>query len=304
MAGTDRDEPGEAEPGQSGTDTVRYGTVDRHYGLELATRDPAEDGPIWMVNLMKYRTVADYDDSGDSGVSGVGDGGPISGLAADDRYAPIDVLADIGAEVAFLGTVEHQFLNPEPRWDRVGVVRYPTRRSFIEMQRRDDFKAQHVHKDAGMEQTIVMGTVPIPFPRADPDRMRPWDEVPNPPSADDGPVMVIHVVSYEASEDNGADPAMVTPSEMRAYTEAATAVAVEQGVRIAGWFGVEGTIVGDGRIWHQVRFNAFPSLAAFMVVATDPARLEAQKRHRERAIADTYTLITRPSINRFETLLD
>jgi len=146
--------------------------------------------------------------------------------------------------------------------------------------------------------------VPIPFPHAAPDQMRPWDEVPNPPSAHDGPVMVIHVVSYETSEDNGADPAMVTPPQMRAYTQAATAVAVAQGVRIAGWFGVEGTIVGDGRIWHQVRFNAFPSVAAFMVVATDPARLEAQQRHRERAIADTYTLVTRPSINRFETLLD
>ena len=31
------------------------------------------------------------------------------------------------------------------------------------------------------------------------------------------------------------------------------------GVRIAGWFAAEGTIVGDGRTWDQVRFNAFPS---------------------------------------------
>jgi hypothetical protein len=295
MAGSEQRELGRTDT--SHTDTVRYGTVDRDYGLRLATCDPAEDGPIWMVNLMKYRAVADYADS-------ASDSEPISGLAADDRYAPVGVLAEIGAEVAFLGTVEHQFLNPEPLWDRVGVVRYPTRRSFIDMQRRDDFKQQHAHKDAGMEQTIVMGALPIPFPRVAPDQIRPWDEVPNPPSAHDGPVMVTHVVSYETTEDNGPDPAMVTPAEMRAYSQAATAVAVQQGVRIAGWFGVEGTIVGDGRIWHQVRFNAFPSLAAFMVVATDPARLEAQKRHRERAIADTYTLVTRPSINRFETLLD
>lgn len=277
------------------TDQVRYGTVDRDYGLRLATCDPADDGPIWMVNLMKYREVADYGEAG-----GAGDTAPISGAEADDRYAPVEVLAEIGADVAFFGDVEIQALNPEPRWDRVGVVRYRTRRSFIEMQQRNDFKAQHVHKDAGMEQTIVMGCVPIGSPQVSPDQVRPWDQVPNPPSESDGPVMVIHVVSFET--DGTDDPAMVTPDEMRRYSDAAATVAVEQGVRIAGWFGVEGTIVGDGRVWHQVRFNAFPSLAAFLVVVNDPARLEAQQHHRERAIADTYTLITRPRIDRIEEL--
>ena len=54
-----------------------------------------------------------------------------------------------------------------------------------------------------------------------------------------------------------------------------------------------GTIIGDGREWDQVRFNAFPSKAAFMAVAQDPARLEAQKEHREPAISDAYALIVR-----------
>jgi hypothetical protein len=61
---------------------------------------------------------------------------------------------------------------------------------------------------------------------------------------------------------------------------------------------VEGTILGDGRQWDQIRFNVFPSRAAFMAVVFDPERLEAQKAYRETAIADTYTLITRPSIDR------
>ena len=69
------------------------------------------------------------------------------------------------------------------------------------------------------------------------------------------------------------------------------------GVRINGWFAVEGTILGDGRSWDQIRFNEFPSKAAFMAVVTDPARLEAQKGHREVAIADTYTMILRPTLN-------
>ncbi|HAN35541.1 MAG TPA: hypothetical protein DCQ52_08845, partial [Acidimicrobiaceae bacterium] len=50
--------------------------------------------------------------------------------------------------------------------------------------------------------------------------------------------------------------------------------------------------------WDQIRFNVFPSRAAFMAVVMDPERLAAQAAHRETAIADTYTLITRPSIDR------
>lgn len=69
-------------------------------------------------------------------------------------------------------------------------------------------------------------------------------------------------------------------------------------MRIAAWLQAEGTILGDGRTWDQVRFNAFPSRQAFMTVALDPERLAAQAAHREVALADTYTLIVRPTINR------
>jgi hypothetical protein len=31
-----------------------YGKIDHEYGHKLATTDPADDGPVWMVNLMKY----------------------------------------------------------------------------------------------------------------------------------------------------------------------------------------------------------------------------------------------------------
>ena len=35
-----------------------------------------------------------------------------------------------------------------------------------------------------------------------------------------------------------------------------------------------------------------------MAVARDPGRLAAQREHRETAIADTYTMILRPTIDR------
>ena len=270
------------------TDAPRYGTVDREYGMRLATTPPDEDGPVWMVNLMKYRDVADYPDGARA------DGPAISGREADDLYTPLESLAGVGAEIVFGGDVDLQLLGDAPIWDRVGVVKYPTRRSFIEMQSRPDFRRQHVHKEAGMQETIVIGCQPFDLP-AWPDGVdQPdWADVPHPPTEDDGPVMVIHVLKY-----NDATDAAMTPEDMDAYSRSAAETAGPHGVRVAGWFAAEGTILGDGRTWDQVRFNLFPSKAAFMAVVTDPARLEAQRAHREPAIADTYTMIVRPTIDR------
>jgi len=258
---------------------VRYGQVDRDYAIRLATTPADEDGPVYMVNLMKYREKADYTDGTELN---------ISGREADDLYAPVGPLAAIGASMVFLAEVDTQLLGDAPMWDRIAVVRYPTGRSFIDMQSRTDFKEKHVHKEAGMAETIVMGCTPIEVPK--PTEQPSWADVPHPATEDDGPVVVMHVIKYV---DGGV-------TDMVAYQNAAGAVAVPHGARINGWYDVQGTIMGDGRQWDQVRFNAFPSKAAFMAVAADPARLAAQKEHREPAIADTYALILRPSVNRLE----
>jgi hypothetical protein len=36
----------------------KYGRIDKDYAMALATRPPEDDGPIYMVNLMKYQYVA------------------------------------------------------------------------------------------------------------------------------------------------------------------------------------------------------------------------------------------------------
>jgi hypothetical protein len=257
--------------------TVRYGTIDTDYAMRLATS--TDDAPIYMINLMKYREVADYGDGTDSGRSG---------QDADDEYAPLESLAAIGAEVVFFADVETQLLGAEPTWDRIGVVKYPSRRAFIDMQSRPEFQAKHVHKEAGMERTIVMGGQPVPVPELPADAPA-WADVPHPATDDDGPVVLLHVLKFHEGK---------LETDMTTYQQAAGEVAVPNGVRIAGWFGIEGTIVGDGRSWDQARFNSFPSKAAFMAVAMDPARLAAQHAHREVAIADTYTMILRPRLDR------
>lgn len=264
--------------------TVRYGTPNVEYAMKMATTAPEDDGPVWMVNLMKYRDVADYADGRET---------TLTGQQADDAYSPIDSLLAVGAQPVFFGDVDQQLLGDSPVWDRIGVVKYPTRKSFIDMQSLPSFQDSHHHKDAGMETTIVIGTQPMDVPSA-PDGVErvDWADVPHPPTDDDGPVVVVHVLRFE-----DAESAHQTPSQMEQYQSAAGKVALGHGVRINAWFAVEDTIVGDGRAWHQVRFNEFPSKAAFMAVVMDPARLAAQHDHREVAIADTYTMIVRARVN-------
>lgn len=259
---------------------VRYGQVNTELIKSWLRADPAEDRPFWAVNLMKYRAVADYTDGRISS---------LTGREADDEYTPYESLSAIGAEIVFVADVDTRLLGDETEWHRIGVVKYPSHKAFIEMQSRPDFIKKHVHKDAAMEKTFVIACQPIPAPDIPPDAPD-LDAVPHPATDEDGPIVVLHVIRFvdeEASIDS-----------MSAYTDAAANVAVANGARISGWFQAEGTIVGDGRTWDQVRFNAFPSKRAFMAVAADPVRLAAQRTHRETAIADTYTMILRPSQDR------
>ena len=198
-----------------------YGTVDHDYGMRLATCDPAADGAIYMLNLMKYRDEAHYGPDGHGGVSG---------READDRYAPFDVLAAIGAAVCFTADV----LEASEDWDRVGVVRYPTRRAFIEMQSRQDFQEKHVHKEAGMDHTIVMTTLPV---AALPGKAKPRR-------------ILLEVWAGDAPPSVGAERATTS--------DVAT-------------FAVEGTIVGDGRAWSGARYTTLDTDADVRLAGATPA---------------------------------
>ncbi|HEY5108355.1 MAG TPA: hypothetical protein VII96_01960 [Acidimicrobiales bacterium] len=259
--------------------TISYGTIDTEYARRLASVAPEEDGPIWMVNLMRYRDRAVYADGRET---------ELTGREADDRYAPFGPFRTVGAELVFLSDVEAQFLGGDQEWDRIAVVRYPTRRSFLEMQELPEYLELHEHKDAGMASTFVIAGRPVELPELPSDAPA-LDEVPHPSTPEDGPVVILHVLKYHEGH---------VSEDMELYTGEAARIALPHGVRIGAWLDVEGTIVGDGRGWDQVRFNVFPSKEAFLAVALDPERLAAQADHREPAIADTYTLMLRPMINR------
>ena len=190
----------------------KYGTIDKEYGVHLATRPPEHDGPIYMVNLMKYHDIAQYTE--DAGVDK-----PISGREADDRYNPASILAKIGATIVFVGDVISNREGDED-WDRIAIVRYATRKSFIDMQSRKDFSDKHVHKAAGMQRTIIVCC-------------RPEDE-----SLD------------QRGRPKSDDDRLVAMVVRRTSDRSAALREISGAVNLSA----EGTIIGDGRKWDTVQF--------------------------------------------------
>jgi hypothetical protein len=119
--------------------------IDNDYGKRL--RSPAADGPIYMLNLTRYLPDVDY----------VHSSAAVNTEAPDGRYAPLGVLASIGATLCFVADV----VASPGSWHRVAAVGYPSRRAFIEMAGRQDFRDWHHNKSARIEQAIVMGTMPM-----------------------------------------------------------------------------------------------------------------------------------------------
>jgi hypothetical protein len=198
----------------------RYGEPNWALISRWMALSPDSDPPFLAVNLMRYRALAEY-----------ADGRPtsLSGREADDTYAPLGPLAAVGAEPVFFADVLEQPAG-EPVFERVAIVRYPSRAKFFEMQRREDFQELHEHKDAGMEFTIVF-------------------------AAD-------HAGEVRSS---GGDGALVL--RLRRLRPGGVPGAPVEGVEPIMRLWVEGVIIGDERTWDEARIDrvtldSLPSLAA------------------------------------------
>jgi hypothetical protein len=208
---------------------LRYGTLNRDY---VATWDSAsKTEPMWALNLMHYREKADYRDGREV---------DITGWEADNLYAPIEPLMLVGAEIAIVGIVVDQPAGDDVRWDRVAIVKYPYRNALAEMDAMPEFQAKHVHKDAGMERTIVAAT----FPQTD------------------------------TIDTDVAGSATHKSQLLLQFVASADAPPVSlDGVAPLATFDCEGVIIGDGRTWAEARWslveNASPEDIRAAVTATE-----------------------------------
>lgn len=250
--------------------------------------DPADDGPFYMVNLIRFRERAEYPDGRET---------DLTGREADEIYSEWmrnERLPELGAEIVYAATVEDELI-AGVRFDQVAVVRYPSRAEFSAMAADPEFQERSVHKQAGVADTVVMATSLLPTPEL------PIIDAPFPATADDQPFAFVHVLDYrETAEyeegDADADDTRSGRDAVTLYSNNAGMVALPLGVRSLAWFEVEAVLIGPPGTWEEVRINWFPSHATFDALTSDPV-WAAGIHHREAGLEQTYAIRTAPVIN-------
>jgi uncharacterized protein (DUF1330 family) len=116
-------------------------------------RDNGPDGPVVMLNLLKFRKVADYP-------PGHPDAG-CTGAEAYDRYEALftkTVGAVSQARPLYNGPAMRILAGSEADgdWDRMLIVRYPSRKHFLAMMADETYREGLVHRYAALERTILL----------------------------------------------------------------------------------------------------------------------------------------------------
>jgi hypothetical protein len=153
--------------------------VDADYATWLRAAPSDADGPIYMLSLAKFRPNCGqrlgWDSSRDP----------------DSRYIPIPLLSSAGAALCFVADV----VAGPADWDRVGVICYPTRRSFVEMSDGHDARDWGSRKERRMTRMTMLGMLPTgDLPAADRQRvlLEIWNG-PTPEPVADGPAFAFEV---------------------------------------------------------------------------------------------------------------
>jgi len=115
--------------------------------------EKGSDGPIVMVNLLKYRDRAAYESDRAEAKEN------LSGREAYQRYGmtAFKCVSERGGSIAWMGPQALVFIGgTEQEWDDIVCVRYPSRQRFLEMISDPAYLAATYHRDAGLERTALL----------------------------------------------------------------------------------------------------------------------------------------------------
>ncbi|HRI63884.1 MAG TPA: DUF1330 domain-containing protein [Polyangium sp.] len=127
--------------------------------LDEFVRTTPDDKPIVMLNLLKFRDVADY---GPGGLQG------LTGRQAYSRYskAVMPLVFEVGGQPFFMSNVRTNVIAPhDESWDEVVLVHYPARRAFLRMVESDAYQAIMHHRTAALADSRLFETTVVQLPR-------------------------------------------------------------------------------------------------------------------------------------------
>ena len=106
--------------------------------------EPGPDGPIYMVNLLKFKAKAEYEDGRETDLTG------------EQAYAIYGaevskLIKEFGGAAMFSASVERLMLGEvEELWDKVAIAMYPSRAAMFEMVRSEKMREIGLHRAAGL----------------------------------------------------------------------------------------------------------------------------------------------------------
>jgi uncharacterized protein (DUF1330 family) len=113
-----------------------------------------EDGPFVMVNLLRFKSKAEYEDGSDA---------HLSGAEAYARYG-VEVtrlVEGLGGRIVYSGAVTGLLLGEvEDLWDMVALAKYPSLAAFRAMATSPEMQAIEHHRKAGLAGQLNIRTKP------------------------------------------------------------------------------------------------------------------------------------------------
>ena len=113
---------------------------------------PGPDGPIYMVNLLKYKERAEYEDGRETS---------LTGPEAYALYAAevTKLIKAVGGKGLFEAKVTRLMLGEvEELWDKVAIVMYPSRAAMLEMMQMPKMAEISEHRAAGLAGQLNLET--------------------------------------------------------------------------------------------------------------------------------------------------
>jgi uncharacterized protein (DUF1330 family) len=114
---------------------------------------PGAEGPIFMVNLLKFKDHAEYEDGRKT---------QLTGREAYQIYAGgvAKVITQVGGKLIFGADVARLMLGEvEDLWDQVAIAMYPSRTAMFEMIQLPAYGEISVHRTAGLAGQLNIETV-------------------------------------------------------------------------------------------------------------------------------------------------
>ncbi len=113
------------------------------------------DEAVMMLNLVKYRERARYDDGRD-----------VTGAEAYAAYGreSAPVFERVGGEIIWRGKPQVMLIGPfDKQWDLAFVARYPTAGAFLEMVTDPVYREAVKHRQAAVQDSRLIRTANLPM---------------------------------------------------------------------------------------------------------------------------------------------